>query len=159
MLAVWILPLLGLGTLARIMVSVVLLALAAGMLVLRRQGRGGLELHVDTLRRELRAATLSASGERLTRSSVLFAVVAAPILKRSKADGNLRSLCLRITGESEVMTVAVGDETTLLAIHDRLMRDLQPIDGKAAGRKAKSGKSSSDGSKVFPKLGPDEVAA
>lgn len=156
---VWLLPLGGGSVALKAVYSVVVLALAYLGLILSRNGRSGFELHVDTSRRELRSAVLTVRGESWIRSSARFGEVLAPLLRRSRSGDGPRSLCLRIAGEDDVMPVAVADEDTLMAIHDRLMRDLRPIEERLPGFKLNSAARKRARQKVFPALGPDEVGA
>lgn len=124
------------------------------------KGRGDLELHVDTSRREVRSAVVTPKGEAWIRSSARFGDVANAVLQKPKAESAIRTLSLRIHGDDEVIPVAVGEEKTLLAVHDRLMRDLRPIEDSLAGFKMnKDAEQSPTRRKVFPALGPDEAAA
>ena len=153
----WLLPVMG-GALKAV-VSVVLLAGAFGGLALSQRSGGGCELHVDTSRRELRSATVTPKGESWIRTSARFGEVSTPVLRRGKPENEQRSLCLRIAGEAEEMPVAVGDELTLLAIHDRLMGDLRPMEERSAGFQGNGSETKRENRRVFPRLGPDEVVA
>lgn len=159
LVGMWLLPTSTLGLFAKIFLSVVLLATAYVARLLGQGDAGGFELHVDTSRRELRSAVLTAKGESWIRNSVRFGEVTAPIMQKSKPDVALRSLCLRIAGQAEMMPVAVGKEATLLAIHDRLMRDLRPLEERLASFRVDSVKQQVSHRKVFPALGPDEMVA
>jgi len=155
----WLLPASTLGVIGKLFLSVVLLATAYVVRLLGQGDAGGFELHVDTSRRELRSAVLTSKGESWIRNNVRFGEVTAPIMQKGKPDVVLRSLCLRIAGQAELMPVAVGDEATLLAIHDRLMRDLRPLEERLASFHVKAAEVKEARRKVFPTLGPDEVAA
>lgn len=149
----WLVP--GLLLLVKFCGSAVLLAAVyAGVALFGRAG-GGIELHVDTARRELRAAVVTAKGESWIRDSARFSEVTGPVLRHSGKDRH--SLCLRIAGEADVMPVAVGDEETLLAVHHRLMGDLRPIEERLAGFKLNAARGGSRAGEVFPQLGPDVV--
>lgn len=166
----WLVP--GIGLPVKLAASGVLLALGGLVLVTARRRDSGFELHVDTARRELRSAILTPKGESWIRTSARFGEVTKPVLRKGKIQSNKRSLCLRIAGEAEEIPVAIGDERTLLAIHDRLMRDLRPLEERLAGMAGTGGGAARNGparrtgagkpsgrAKVFPPLGPDEVAA
>jgi len=114
-------------------VSVTLLASTYVGVVLTKR-LGGYAVHIDTNRRELRTAVLNAKGQSWIKSSYRFDEIGAPVLERGKTETALRSLCLRLRENTDVVPVAVGDETTLLAIHDRLMRDMRPIEERMAAK-------------------------
>lgn len=154
---IWLVPLSGPAFAIKAFFSVGLLALSCLAVVLLRRDTGGYELHVDTSRRELRSAVLSAKGECWVRARARFAEVGDPVMRRGKTDADIRSLSLRIIGEAEAMPVAVGDEATLLAVHDRLMRDLRPIEERLAGYAHNSVARRPSGRVVFPQLGPEEL--
>lgn len=155
----WLMPLSGPAFVLKTIFSVGLLALAYVLVVIARRGNSGFELHVDTSRRELRSAVLTAKGECWIRARARFAEVADPVIRRGKSETKLRSLSLRLIGGADMMPVAVGDEATLLAVHDRLMRDLRPIEERLAGYKLDGATRRPTGRVVFPQLGPDEVVA
>lgn len=127
----------------------------------------GTELHVDLERRELRSAVITARGESWIQSSARFGEVTEIFLRRYRPDTPARSLCLRIAGEEEPMPVGVGSDKVLLAIHDRLLRDIRPGRNRMAAPVAKPGKSASAErqdparkkqvlQKIFPQSVPDE---
>ena len=158
--AVWILPMGVAGFALKPIISVMLVAAGFVGRILMNSSGGGYELHVDTSRRELRSAVLTTKGDCAIRNSARFAEVAEPILRKGNPESEIRSLCLRIVGKADVMSVALGDEATLLAVHDRLMRDLRPIEEKLASFKLNAATTRGVGGPVaFPKLGPDEIAA
>lgn len=116
----------------------------------------GIELHVDMHREELRSAVVTARGESWIRSSARFGEVAEIFLRRPSAEMNIRSLCLRIDGDEETMQVAIGDEKTLLAVHDRLSRDLRPTSATTPVTRIAKLPAKRQRRAVFPELGPDE---
>ncbi len=147
------------GPLALRAVLAVLLvgAVHLGLAIARR--REGYELHVDTNRRELRSAVLTAKGEIWVQNSARFDEVQEPVLRRGRPDPRKCCLSLRIRGEAEPFPVASGDETTLLAVHDRLMRDLMPLEKRLAGLAFGARTAAAGRGRVFPQLGPEEIAA
>ena len=62
-------------------------------------------------------------------------------------------------GRNDLIPVASGDEATLMAVYDRLVRDLRPIKERLPGFNAELLRQTSRASKVFPRLGPDQIAA
>lgn len=155
---IWLLRIAGPGFLIKSAATTALLALACLAVRLARRGRGGYELHVDTSRRELRSTVVSRTGESWVHARARFSEVIDPVMRRGKSQSPLRSLNLRIAGRAEPMQVAVGDEATLLAIHDRLMRDLRPLEERLASYAPASARRQA-AQAVFPQLGPDEIAA
>lgn len=159
-IGLWIVPFGDMSWALRTVISLSMIAAGFGVFVLNRCVEAGFELHVDTNRRELRSAVLTPRGESWIRSSARFGEVSDVFMRGPKPETNLRSLCMKIIGESEVMPVAVGSEVTLLALHRRLMRDLRPIEERLAGyqieeptaRGARSARR-----EVFPQIGPDEI--
>ena len=144
-IGIWLAPLSmapDMAFVAKAFVSAGVLALTY-LLVSFTKRLSGYEFQVDTNRRELRTAVLNARGQSWIRASYRFDEIKDTVLQRSRLDDSARSLCLRCKGVAEMVPVAVGNEATLLAVHDRLMRDLRPIEERRS----------------FPLLGPDEIAA
>ena len=159
-LAVWVVPN-GFNSFALNMVmSLICLAAGFASFVVLRTATSGTELHVDVRRRELRSAVVTGKGESWIRSSARFDDVRDVFLRRTPTQADLRSLCVRVTGEDEMMPVAVGTEKLLLSVHDRLMRDLQPAKGSVRRETTlSSGPTRRPAKEVFPQLGPDEQRA
>jgi hypothetical protein len=159
---VWLLPLAAASPVAAALLST--LVLGAGlvaMTVIHGEG-SGIELHVDVNRRELRSAVVTARGDSWIRSSARFGEVAELFLRRVEPGAMARSLCLRLSGEDEVMPIALGAERTLLAVHDRLLRDLRISQDEARAHALGTGGAASlrtPRRRVFPQLGPDERPA
>ncbi len=156
MACVWLLP----GVVAA-RAGLTVTVLAAGYLAVSwaRRGPSATELHVDTSKREVRSVVINAQGVPWVRARARFGEVSSAILQRGRPGDKMRSLGLRITGTEEVMKVVVGEEATLLAVHDRLMRDLRPIEERLAGYWLNRKLTDRACNRVFPQLGPDEVAA
>jgi len=151
-IGIWLVPFGGTGILPKLAMSVGLLAVVYTPIILFcRRGRG-IELQVDTARRELRSAVVSPDGERRLQGRARFGEVTSAIVQRSKLETAPRCLGLRIAGSTDPMPVAVGGKATLLAVHDRLMRDLRPIEEKLASYRLASGRHP-----AFSPLAPDEV--
>ncbi|KMW56550.1 hypothetical protein AIOL_001504 [Candidatus Rhodobacter oscarellae] len=135
---------------------VLLVAAGLALVTLRRSGAGS-ELHVDTNRREMRSAARTPSGEIWIRTSARFTDVSELFLSSPRPQSDLRALSLRIVGEEEVVPVAVGDEATLLTLHDRLMQDLRPLEERIAGHRFHATRPESAAQRVFPVLGPEKA--
>ena len=99
-----------------------------------------------------RPATVDLGGELLLVTSVVDHEI-GPAEALLPADLG-RDPGLRV----DALEVAVGDEATLLAIHDRLMRDMRPIEERMAARglpPLPAGRTRSRN--AFPMLGPAET--
>ena len=156
--AVWLMPFIDTNA-WRAAISAVLFTLGAWAYIYFQSFEPGIELHVDTSRKELRAAATTPSGELWIHATADFDDVVDIFLRRPKPDVTLMSLCLRLVAREAPMPVAVGDEAALLAVHDRLAQDLQPaldrrIDSRRPGPASPGARSS-----VFPRLGPGEQSA
>lgn len=157
--AVWLLPgaWLPAPVLAvKALVSVLLVAGALALVSLRRRVRG-YELQVDLNRRELRGAVVDNTGRPRLRERVRFSEVGRPVIRRGKSEHYPRALCLELAGREELLPVAVGDPGMLMAVHDRLMGDLQPLEPIMPGLCPKGQAPVRAQARGFPRLGPDEV--
>ena len=153
---VWITPFGAHAFPVTVLLSLLFLAIGYVSFAMIRASQAGFELHVDTNRRELRSAVLTAKGESWIRSSARFGEVSDVFMRKPTPESEMRSLCLRIIGEDVTMPVAVGKESTLLALHKRLMSDLRPIEERLAGYQFQSAGQNARSS-VFPQIGPDEL--
>ncbi len=137
--------------------AVILGAVYLGIVLLRRAK--GYELQVDTYRRELRAAVLTPDGGSRVTATARFEQVGDSVLRRDPVDPATWHLDLRLTGRSDLIRVASGDEPTLMAVYDRLVKDLRPIEERVPGLNAARLREASRAALVFPKLGPDQLGA
>ena len=154
---VWFVPLSSVGFATNLITSSVLMLMGYLAYAIIRSVTSGFELHVDTNRRELRAAVLTTKGDSWIRSSARFSDITDVYLRNSKPDMDLRSLCMRVIGDDDVMPVAVGSEKTLLALHKRLMRDLRPMEERLAVYSGLANSKRPSRYEVFPQIGPDEL--
>jgi hypothetical protein len=115
----------------------------------------GYEVQVDLRRRELRMGMLTRRGDSWLRTSARFDEIGDSLVRRVSAQSPDRVLCMRVHGASEPVPVAIGDEATMMAVHDRLMRDMRPIEERVASSKL----SQRPVRRVFPRLAPEEVVA
>jgi len=119
----------------------------------------GYAFHIDTNRREVRVAVLTAKGQSWIKASYRFDEIGAAVMQPGRGADAAYELCLRLTKGEDLIPVAAGDEAALMGIHDRLMRDLRPIEERMAAfggvhlpvrkQPARPG---------FPMLGPQEIA-
>ncbi len=137
--------------------SVGLLGVAYAAVVLTKR-MGGYAVEVDTSRRVLRTAVLTAKGQSRIKARYRFDEIGKPILERGRTETATRSLCLRLKEGDEVIPVAAGDEMTLLAVHDRLMRDLRPVEERMAARTLPP-LHARRARQAFPMLGPTETVS
>ena len=134
--------------------SVLLLGISYAAMALCRPP-AGYEFQVDTNNREIRTALLNAKGERRGIVKTDFCDISDPVMKRSR-DGSARpSLALRLHGQETLLPVATGEERTLMAVYDRLMRDLRPIEERVVGLSLQSARRAIARGQVFPPLGPE----
>lgn len=136
--------------------SVVLLVATHAALVLTRR-MGGYAVHVDSGRRELRTAIVTAKGQSWIKASFRFDEIGEAVLERGRNDTCAHSLVLRLKTNGQVIQIAVGDEASLLGVHDRLMRDLRPLEERmAANGFLPKPQSRRRRMRAFPMLGPEE---
>jgi hypothetical protein len=155
--AMWILPagmVSGPGVLWKAFTSVGLVGLFFLCAIVFRRPTG-YEVQVDLRRRELRMGMLTRRGDSWLRTSARFDEIGDSMVRRVSPQSADRVLCIRIRNMPEAVPVAIGDEASMLAVHDRLMSDLRPVEqlvssSKLAQRPVR---------RVFPRLGPEEVAA
>ena len=121
--------------------------------------QGGLELHVDTTRREIRAAVVNYAGKCRVRYSARFGEVTQIVLSKPKNEGTFQRLILRLSGEEAAIPIAVGPEKTLRAVHNRFIRDLAPIEERLASVLGAKSTDLRMRRRAFPVLGPQEIAA
>jgi len=145
------------GGLMRALLTVGLLAAAIPVLALARR-RGGYEVQVDTDRRELRTWILTRRGERKSPTCARFEDIGEPLLRRIAPEDKRQVLCLRLRDGTGQVPLAAGDEATLLAVHDRLVRDMIPIHTRMAYQLAGGGRRPASPRRAFPLLGPNRVA-
>ena len=144
----------------KLALSVLLLGISYAALALCRPP-AGYEFQVDANKREIRTAILNSKGERRGITKASFDEVSDPVMKR-KRDGQGRpSLALRIKahGQETLLPVAIGEEKTLMAVYDRLMRDLRPMEERVVGLNLHTVSRPMRRGQVFPPLGPEEIAA
>ena len=102
-IGIWLVPFGDSGILAKLSVSVGLLfAVYAPIFLFCRRGRG-IELQVDTARRELRSAVVSSDGERRLQGRARFGEVTSAVVQRGKLENAPRCLGLRIAGTVDPM--------------------------------------------------------
>ena len=144
----------------KIGISLLLLA-GTCLLVLRNRSWGQFVIDVDLGKRVLRFGVESAGGKEKHLSEARFGEVSSPMLKRAIKEGEKSRLLVKVAGRDEPLLLAAGDELTLLAVHDRLVNDLRPIEPRMASYGAWDRKAQTVGGrkKVFPALGPSEVSA
>lgn len=137
--------------------SVGMLALTYLAFVFTRRQRA-YAFQIDTNRRELRAAVLTTKGRSWIKASYRFDEIGEAVLQLGHSDDAPCSLCLRLKNGGALVPVADGDETTLLAVHDRLMGDLRPMEERmAAFGKPKVPVRTHRIRSAFLPLGPDEI--
>lgn len=157
----WLLPVgmvSGPGFVWKVFSSVTLLALYYLASTLFRNS-SGYEVQVDVSRRELRMGMLTRRGESWIRTSARFDEVGDSLVRRCEAKSETRVLCLRMKTATETVPIAIGDEASLLALHDRLIQDLRPVEEKLSSYKLARGLVPSRARRAFPKLGPEEIVA
>lgn len=155
-LGLWLVP--GLAFEWKALLSVALLtALYSGLALFRRTR--GYEVQVDTARRELRVGVVTVKGDCWIRSSARFDEIGGSVVQKAGCGAASRRLCLRLEPGSDVLPVAAGDEATLLAVHDRLMGDLRPLEERVSSFLLATGRGPSRAQRVFPRLAPDEITA
>jgi len=158
---IWLVPVPEFGNRAllirAIATAALLLAAYWGISAIRRDG--GYEVQVDTDRREVRSWALNRRGERGSPKRTRFEQIGDPVLRRRGADDRRQVLCLRLKDRPEQVPLAVGDEATLLAVHDRLVRDLIPIQNRMAFHISGDVHGRKLARRAFPLLGPDRVMA
>jgi hypothetical protein len=101
---------------------------------------------------------MTSRGQSWIKASYRFDEIGASVLERGRTDAAPRSLCLQLRQKTEVIPVAVGDEATLLEVHDRLMRALRPAKDRATARdlsRSRATRAGADG--AFPMLAPSET--
>ena len=152
----WLIPGPGFAVKA-VATAVILMAVYLGIVLLRRVR--GHELQVDTYRRELRAAVLTPDGGSRVTATARFEQVGDSVLRRDPVDPATWHLDLRLTGRSDLIRVASGDEATLMAVYDRLVKDLRPVEDCVPGLDATRLRNASRAAVVFPQLGPDHLSA
>ena len=157
--SIWVLP----GGQADVVTSSVisLVMFGAGVLTLKFARLPGCmaELHVDTARREVRSAVVSDKGKRKICNIARFGEIAEPVLRQGKPGTSKRFLSLRIVGTDQEMPVAAGTETILLAIHDRIMRDMRPLEQQMGAFQMQQRPTRIMPRPAFAPLGPVEIAA
>ncbi len=136
---------------------VILVAVYLGLVLLRRAK--GYELQVDLYRRELRAAVLTPDGGSRVTTTARFEQVGDSVLRRDAVDPATWHLDLSLKGRSDLIRVASGDEPTLMAVYDRLVRDLRPVEERVPGLNVARLRDASRAARVFPQLGPDHMSA
>ncbi len=143
---------------AKALLSAVLICgvYAAGLF---SRSHGGYEFQVDRNRREVRSAVLNEKGEIWVRAKARFDDIADALIQRSNENDKMHGLSVRLKSSSDVLPVAIGDQTTLMAVQDRLMRDLRPMEDIVAGLQFNQNRRGAATRLVFPKIGPDEVSA
>lgn len=146
--------------LAKVGISALLLA-GTSLLVLRNRSWGQFVTDVDLGKRVLRFAVESAGGKGKIQCEARFGEVSSPMLKRAVREGEKSRLLVKVAGREDLLLLAAGEELTLLAVHDRLLNDLRPIEPRMASYGAWDRKASPSATrkKVFPALGPSEVSA
>ena len=119
----------------------------------------GYEFQVDINKRQIRTAILDSKGQRRGLIDTAFGDITDPVLTRSRDGSSHPSLALRVRGKDGLLPVAIGQEKTLMAVYDRLMRDLRPIEDRVVGVRVQPALRTSPRGHVFPRLGPEEIAA
>ncbi len=153
----WLTPMGGPEYLIKSILTLVAVGSAAAYFLMTGSSVGGIELHVDLGRREIRAASRTAKGESWIRSSARFGEVTNATIMKAPGESKAQSLVLRIAGEPDPLPVAVGKESVLLAVHDRLMSDMRPLEQRLASYHRHSDAGTDGKRRVFPSLGPSEV--
>lgn len=137
--------------------SLLVLAAGAESLVLLHRAHGGIELHVDRNRQELRSAVTTANRTSWIRATARFSDVSEVVLRQPDPQRSLQFLSLRIAGEAEFMPVAVGSQETLLCLYDRLCADLRTGNHRPLGGRPYVPKGLPSRAGVFPTLGPEQL--
>lgn len=134
-------------------VSVAMIAAVYAGVVLTRRGTG-YEIHVDANRRELRVAEVGAKSQIWIKASYRFDEIAELVLERHRRES---ALVMRLQKVAGAIPVALGDEPTLLAVRDRLMAALRPVDeSMSAAALARQGGRRPRARPAFPALAPAE---
>lgn len=155
-IALWVMPF-DLDSLWRVQISILLLGVSGLLLIFSTQ-RLTHEFHVDTAQREVRSVVLGRSGKAQMREVFDFADIATLLLQKRKEDEGDCRLCLCLTQDRGPVPVCIGERATLLAIHDRLARDLRPLEEKMSYFGLKSDLTPRQRMRAaFPLLAPEET--
>ncbi len=96
------------------------------------------EVHVDRARHEVREALRNSRGNAFMLRRYSFDDISSVFIERPTYKGGPSRLLLRYRNTSQVITIAVADDSKLVDLRDRLAKDILGVTKPVVQRKAKA---------------------
>ena len=105
--------------------TVLFAALGASLVWIGRKGMVQ-EMHIDTVKQEVRLVQRNRSGDGQLVGLYAFEDVSSVVIRRSKSALSPSKLGLRLAGSGSLIEIVPSDEDELLPIRNRLIGDMSP---------------------------------
>lgn len=90
------------------------------------------EVHIDRARNEIREALRNSRGNAFMLRRYAFEDIGSVFIERPSYEGGPSRLLLRYRNTSQVISIAVADESKLVALRDRLAKDILGVSKPAS---------------------------